>query len=153
MDAQERTAFQLQDEIKSIAISCELAYLLGFANHPKHGISFVTMNNFSNHALLSSHERPPNSGIFYYFVYCDMIEYLSIGNQRTLVLRITPAVENITSDVKFIQFQHLYYYRVSRDIITHIVLEIHSEFGEIVQFKYADPLYVFHLRPRVYEIL
>ena len=61
MDAQGRTAFQLQDEIKSISISRELAYLLGFVNHPKH-------------ALLSSHQRPPNSGIFYYFLYCDLIE-------------------------------------------------------------------------------
>ena len=37
MDAQGRTAFQLQDAIKSIGISHELAYLLGFVNHPKHG--------------------------------------------------------------------------------------------------------------------
>ena len=48
MDAQGRTAFQLQDEIKSIGISRELAYLLGFVNHPKHGIPFFTMNNSQN---------------------------------------------------------------------------------------------------------
>ena len=35
MDAQERTAVQLQDKIKSIGISQELAYLLGSVNHPK----------------------------------------------------------------------------------------------------------------------
>ena len=153
MDAQGRTAFQLQDKIKSIGISRELAYLLGFVNHPKHGIPFITMNNSSKHALLSSHQRPPNGGIFYYFVYCDLIEYQSIGNQRAPLLRITPAVENITSNVKSIQFEHLYYYRVSKDIIMHIVPEIRSEFGELVQFKHTDPLYVFHFRPRVYEIL
>ena len=34
MDAQEETAFQLQDEIKSIGISGELAYFLGFVNIP-----------------------------------------------------------------------------------------------------------------------
>ena len=45
MDAQGRTAFQLQEEIKSIKISRELASLLGFVNHPKHGIPFITMNN------------------------------------------------------------------------------------------------------------
>ena len=149
MDAQGRTAFQLQDEIKSIGISRELAYLLGFVSHPKHGIPFVTMSNPSKHALLSSHRRPPNGGIFY----CDLIEYQSIGNQRAPLLRITPAVENITSNVKSIQFEHLYYYRVSKDIVTHIVPEIHSEFGELMQFKHTDPLYVFHFRPRVYEIL
>ena len=93
MDAQGRTAFQLQDEIKSIGISRELAYLLGFVNHPKHGIPFITMNNSSKHALLSSHQRPPNGGIFYYFLYCDLIEYQSIGNQRAPLLQITPAVE------------------------------------------------------------
>ena len=82
MDAQERTTFQLQEEIKSIGISRELAYLLGFVNHPKRGIPFITMNNSSKHALLSSHQRPPNGGIFYYCLYCDLIEYLLIGNQR-----------------------------------------------------------------------
>ena len=50
MDTQGRTAFQLQDEIKSIGISRELAYLLGFVNHPKHEIPFITMNNSSKHA-------------------------------------------------------------------------------------------------------
>ena len=82
IDAQGRTAFQLQEEIKSIGISRELAYLLGFVNHPKHEIPFITMNNSSKHALLSSHQRPPKGGIFYYFLYCVLIEYKSIGNQR-----------------------------------------------------------------------
>ena len=153
MDAQRRTVFQLQDEIKSIGISRELAYLLGFVNHPKHGITFITMNNSSKHALLSSHQRPHNGGIFYYFLYSDLIEYQSIGNQRAPLLRITPAVKNITSNVKSIQFEHLYYYGVSNYNITDIVPEIRSEFGELVQFKHTDPLYVFHFRPRVYEIL
>ena len=67
MDAQGRTAFQLQDEIKSIGISRELAHLLGFVNLPKHGIPLITMNNSSNNALLSTHQRPPNGGTFYYF--------------------------------------------------------------------------------------
>ena len=153
IDIQGRTAFQLQDKIKSIGISHELAYLLGFVNHPKHGRPFIRMNNSSKHALLSTHQRPRNGGIFYYFLYCDLIEYQLIGNQRAPLLRITPAVENITLNVKSIQFEHLYYYRVSKDIITHIVPEIRSEFGELVQFNHTDPLYVFHFRPRVYEIL
>ena len=142
IDAQGRTAFQLQEEIKSIGISRELACLLGFINHPKHGIPFITMNNSSKHALLSTHQRPPNGGIFYYFLYCDLIDYQLIGNQRAPLLQITPAVENVTLNVKSIQFEHWYYYRVSKDIIAHIVPEIRSEFGELVQFKHTDPLYV-----------
>ena len=110
------------------------------------------MNNTPKHTLLSSYQRPPDGGTFYYFLYCDLIEYQLIGNQRAPLLRITPAVENITSNVKLIQFEHLYYYTVSKDIITHIVPEIHSEFGELIQFKHTDPLYVFHFRPRVNEI-
>ena len=93
IDTQGRTAFQLQDKIKSIRISHELAYLLGFMNHPKHGSPFITMNNSSKHALLSTHQRPTNGGIFYYFLYCDLIEYQSIGNQRAPLLGITLAVE------------------------------------------------------------
>ena len=111
------------------------------------------MNNSSEHALLYTHQRPPNGGIFYYFLYCDLIEYQSIGNQRAPLLRITPAAENIISNVKSIQFEHLYYYRVSKNIITHIVPEIRSEFGELVQFKHTDSLYVFQFCPKVYEIL
>ena len=80
-----------------------MAYLLGFVNHPKHGIPFITMNNSSKHALLSTHQRRPNGGIFYYFLYCDLIEYQSAGNQRAPLLRITLAVENVTSNVKSIQ--------------------------------------------------
>ena len=67
MDAQGRTAFQLQQEIKSIGISRELAYLLGFLNHPKHEIPFITMNNSSKHALLSSHQRPQMVEFFIIF--------------------------------------------------------------------------------------
>ena len=99
MDAQGRTAFQLKDEIKSIGISRGQAYLLGSVNHPKDGIPFITMNNSSKHALLSSHQGPFDVGIFYYFLYCDLTEYQSIGHQRAPLLRITPAVENISSNV------------------------------------------------------
>ena len=105
MDGQGRSAFQLQDEIKSIGISRELAYLLGSVNHPKHGIPFITMNNSLKHALLLTHQRPLNGRIFYYFLYCDLIDHQSIGNQRAPLLRIIPAVKNITSNVKSIQFE------------------------------------------------
>ena len=74
MDVEGRTAFQLQDEVKSIEISRELTYLLGFVNHPKHGIPFIAMSNSSKQALLSTHQRPPNGGNFF-FLYCDLIEY------------------------------------------------------------------------------
>ena len=149
MDAQGRTAFQLQDEIKSIGISRELAYLLGFVNHPQHGSPFITVNNSSKHALLSTHQRP-NGGIFYYFLYCDLIEYQSIGNQRAPLCE-SPQLSK--TSLRMLGPFSLNYYRVSKDIITHIVPEIRSEFGELVQFKHTDPLYVFHFRPRVYEIL
>ena len=103
MDAQGRTAFQLQGKIKSIGISCELAYMLGVVNHPEHGIPFITMTNSSKHTLLSSNQRPPPYWWnFLLFLYCDLIEYQSIENQRAPLLRITPAVENINSNVQSI---------------------------------------------------
>ena len=147
IDSYGRTAIQLQEEIINVSMSRELAYLLGFVNHPTKGESLITIQNTTKHALLSSHQRPPNGGIFYYFLYCDLIEYQSIGNQKAPLLRIMPADENDTSQVKTIQFEHLYYYRITKDVISHIVPEIRSEFGELIQFKYADPLYVFHFRP------
>ena len=85
--------------------------------------------------------------IFYYFLYCDLIEYQSIRNQKAPLLRIMPADKNDTSQVETIQFEHLYYYKITKDIISHIVPEIRPEFGELIQFKYADPLYVFHFQP------
>ena len=139
IDSYGRTAIQLQEEIINISMSHELAYLLGFVNHPTKGESLITIQNTTKHALLSSHQRPPNGGIFYYFLYCDLIEYQSIGNQKAPLLRIIPADENDMSQVETIQFEHLHYYRITKDVISHIVPEIRSEFGELIQFKYADP--------------
>ena len=140
IDSYGRTDIQLQEEIINVSMSRELAYLLGFVNHPTKGETFIMTQNTSKHALLSSHQRPPNGGIFYYFLYCNLIEYQSIGNQKAALLRIMPADENDTSQVETIQFEHLDYYRITKDIISHIVPEIRSEFGELIQFKYADPL-------------
>ena len=117
IDSYGRTAIQLQEEIISVSMSCELAYLLGFVNHPTKGESLITIQNTTKHALLSSHQKPPNGGIFYYFLYCDLIEYQSIGNQKAPLLRIMPTDENDTSQVETIQFEHLYYYRITKDVI------------------------------------
>ena len=153
IDSYWRTAVQLQEEIINVSMSRELAYFLGFVNHPKKGQSLITIQNTTKHALLSSRQRPPNGGIFYYFLYCDLIGYQSIGNQKAPLLRIMPADENDTSQVETIQFEHLYYYRITKDIISHIVPEIRSEFGELIQFKYADPLYMFHFQPIGYGVV
>ena len=153
IDSYGRTAIQLQEEIINVSMSCELAYLLGFVNHSTKGESLITIQNTTKRALFSSHQRPPNGGIFYYFLYCDLIEYQSIGNQKAPLLRIMPADENVTSQVEMIQFEHLYYYRITKDIISHIVSEIQSEFGELIQFKYADPLYMFHFLPVGYGVV
>ena len=109
IDSYGRTAIQLQEEIINVSMSRELAYLLGFVNHSTKGESLITIQNTTKHALLSSHQRPPNGGIFYYFLYCDLIEYQSIGNQKAPLLRIMPADENYPSQVETIQFEHLYY--------------------------------------------
>ena len=142
-----RTAIQLQEEIINVSMSLEQAYLLGFVNHPTRGDALITIQNTTKHTLLSFHQIPPNGGIFYYFSYCNLIEYQSIGNQKAPLLRIMPADEENTSHVETIQFEHLYYNRIINDIISHIVPEIRSEFGELIQFKYASSLYVFHFRP------
>ena len=105
-------------------MSRELAYLLGFVNHPTKRESLITIQNTTKLALLSSHQRPLNGGIFYYFLYCDLIEYQSIGNQKAPLSRIMPADENDTSQVETIQFEHLYYYRITKDVISQIVPEI-----------------------------
>ena len=128
-------------------MSRELAYLLEFVNHPSKGEFLIMIQNTTKHHLLSSHQRPPNGGIFHYFLYYNLIEYKSIGSQRAPLLRIMPADENDTSQVETIQLEHLYNYRIRKDIISHIVL------GEMIQFKYVDPFYVFHFRPIGYGVL
>ena len=153
IDSYGRTAIQLQEEIINVSMSRELAYLLRFVNYPTKGETFITIQNTSKQTLLSSHERPPSGGIFYYFLYCNLIEYQSIGNQKAPLLRIMHADENDASQVETIQFEHLYYYRITKDIISHIVPETRSEFGELIQFKYSDPLCVFHFRPIGYGVI
>ena len=134
-------------------MSRELAYFLGFVNHPTKGETLIMIQNTTKHALLSYHQRPPTGGIFCYFLYCDLSEYQSIGNQKAPLLRIMPADENDASQVETIQFEHLFYYRITKDIISHIIPEIRSEFGELIQFKYTDPLYMFHFRPIGYGVV
>ena len=151
IDSYGRTAIQVQEEIINVSMSHELAYFLGFVNHPTKREALIMIQNTTKHPFLSSHQRPSNGGIFYYFLYCNLIEYQSIGNQKAPLLRIMPADENNTSQVEMIQFEHLYYYRITKDIISHIVPEIRSEFGELIQFKYADPFSFFHFRPKVME--
>ena len=153
IDSYGRTTIQLQEEIISVSMSRELAYLLGFVNHPTKGESLIIHSKHYKTRSVVSHQRPPNGGIFYYFLYCDLIEYQSIVNQKASLLRIMPADENDTSQVETVQFEHLYHYRITKDVISHIVPEIRSEFGELIQFKYADPLYVFHFRPIGYGVV
>ena len=125
----------------------ELAYLLCFVNHPKQGDASIEILNSSKQAILSSHLRPPNGGIFNYFLYIDLIDFQMIGNQKALLLRITPATGTNVPLVKSIPFEHLYYYKLSKSIITQIC----SVFGELIKFKYADPLYMLHFRPRGFQ--
>ena len=74
-DMQGGTANQLPEEIKTMHMNRELAYLLGFVNHPKHSDARIEILNSSKQAILSSHLRPPNGGIFYYFLYIDLIDF------------------------------------------------------------------------------
>ena len=46
-DVQGRTALQLPEEIKAMHMSRELAYLLGFVNHLKHGDARIEILNSS----------------------------------------------------------------------------------------------------------
>ena len=140
-DMQGRTAIQLPEEIKTMHMNRELAYLLRFVNHLKHTDSRIEILNSSKQAILLSHLRPPNGGIFYYFLSIDLIDFQTIGNQKAPLLRITPAIDTNVPLVKLIQFEHLYYCKLSKSIITQITPEICSEFGELIKFKYADPLY------------
>ena len=101
IDSYGRTAIQLQEEIINVSMSRELAYLLRFVDHPTKGEALITIQNTTKHAVLSSHQRPPN------FLYCNLSEYQSIGNQKAPLLRIMPADENNTSQVETIQFDLL----------------------------------------------
>ena len=148
---QGRTAIELPEEIKTMHMNRELAYLLSFVNHSKHGDARIETLNSSKQAILSSHLRPPNGGIFYCFLYFDLIDFQTIGNQKAPLLQITPATDTNVPLVKSIQSEHLYYYKLSKSNITQITPEIRSEFGELIKFKYADPLYMFHFRPRGFE--
>ena len=69
IDSYGRTAIQLQEEIINVSMSRELAYLLGFVNHPTKGEALITVQNTTNHTLLSSHQRPSNGGFSIIFFY------------------------------------------------------------------------------------
>ena len=67
IDSYGRTAIQLQEEIISVSMSHELAYLLGFVNHPTKGESLITSQNTTKHAfclLIKDHPMVGFSIIF-----------------------------------------------------------------------------------------
>ena len=71
-----------QDDMKYIEMNRELAFMLGFVVHAKHGpecIAILENGHFGPSKILSSYTRPPNGGIFYNFVYLDIIEFQIIG--------------------------------------------------------------------------
>ena len=101
------------DDVKYIEMSRELAFMLGFAPHAKHVLEIRTilekgMTDVAPIELLSSSIRPTNGGIFYYFVYLDIIEYQTTGDITAPLIRIVPVI-NQDEIVHESQFDTLYY--------------------------------------------
>ena len=51
IDSCRRTAIQLQEEIINVSMSRELAYFLGFVNHPTKGEALIMIQNTTKHAV------------------------------------------------------------------------------------------------------
>ena len=140
------------DDVKYIEMNRELAFMLGFAPHAKHGPGISTilekgMTDVAPIELLSSSIRPPNGEIFYYFVYLDIIEYQTIGDITEPLIRIIP-VMNQDEIVHESQFDTLYYVPIRIKAFDKLIPNIQSEFGEEILFRSFDPLYVFHFCPK-----
>lgn len=150
-DSQGRTMFWCnQDDVKYVEMNRELAFVLGFVAHAKHGpehVPIVENAEFGPKQVLSSNPRPPNGGIFYYFVYLDIIEFQTIGDITSPLLRIVP-VMNQDEIVHEIQFDRLYYFPVQTKAFNQLIPNVRSEFGEEILFRSSDPLYVLHFRPK-----
>ena len=150
-DSQGRTIFWCnQDDVKYVEMNRELAFMLGFSVHAKHGperVPILKNENFGPTQVLSSNTRPPNGGIFYYFVYLDIIEFQTIGDITAPLLRIVP-VMNQDEIVHEIQFDTLYYFPVQTKAFNQLIPSIRSEFGEQILFRSSDSLYVLHFRPK-----
>ena len=64
IDSYGRTTIQLQEEIINVSMSRELAYLLGFVNHPTKGESLITIQNTLSCRLIKDHPMVEFSIIF-----------------------------------------------------------------------------------------
>ena len=131
-------------------MNCELAFMLGFAVHAKHGpecIPILENGHFGPTKILLSYTRPPNGGIFYYFVYLDIIEFQTIGNVTAPLLCIVH-VMNQDEIVHEIQFDTLHYFPLQTNAFNQLIPVINSEFGEQILFRSSDPLYVLHFRSK-----
>ena len=115
-DLQERPIFWYnQDGVRYVEMNRELAFMLGFSVHAKHSpkrVPILKNEDFGPTQVLFSNTRPPNGGIFYYFV------YLELSNFKQLVkLLLTPLlhkvpVMNQDEIVHEIEFDALYYFPV-----------------------------------------
>ena len=54
IDSYGRTAIQLQEEIINVSMSRELAYLLGFVNHPTKGVSYNDSKHYKTRSVVFS---------------------------------------------------------------------------------------------------
>ena len=139
-------------DVKYIEMNRELAFMLGFAPHAKHSPEIRAIfkkgkTDVASIELLSSSIHPPNGRIFYYFVYLDIIEYQTIGDITTPLIRIVP-IMNQDEIVRESQFDTLYYVPIQIKAFDKLNPNIRSEFSEEILFHSSDPLYVFHFRPK-----
>ena len=141
------------DDVKFIKVNCELAFMLGFAPHANTAPEIRTilekgMTDVGPIELLSSSLCPPNGGqIFYYFVYLDIIEYQTIGDITTPLIRIVP-IMNQDEIVHESHFDMLFYVRIQIKAFDELIPNIRSEFGEEILFPSSDLLYIFYFHPK-----
>lgn len=79
------------------------------------------------------------------FVYCDIVEYQSVGDTKAPLIRTVPMLykDNLVSSNTFIK---PYYHPVKKDYIKQIEIELRNDTGALVQFQTGKSILVLHFR-------
>ena len=119
-----------------VEMSNMLARVLGFSKKTSNGpISYV------------GERIPVQDGPNMMFVYCDVIEYVIVGDSRVLLLR-TFAMDKKknSSEVIHQMFQHPIYVPVQKKHFDSIEINIMTDTGEPMPFAFGKSVALLHFR-------
>ena len=100
----------------------------------------------------ASHHVDMHAGFVSMFVYTDIIDYQAVGDSFVPLLRCVH-ISGHNNDVVTIIYDKPHYLTVSKATISDIIIEVKSDLGKDVPFRYGKFIAKLHFRPAKQRLL